>query len=371
MQTCSHICRMGGIMSVNIIAAECLFPSGPNLALADVALKTQYSLVKKHPFFVDRCGERIKASYFTAIKQMDHSRWQIMAQELLTNLAQKLAQLPTPEAYRLWLILPEAQRLGTPNTLESLLIEAVTKITTNLINITVLRGSHAQAAIALQEIMTLQSQYQENGHTIFDVVFSIDSYLMTETLMFLESEKLIHNSYYFDGHHAMQNPYGFIPSEGGAVIVITSALPGLCQLTAVTTSHEEHLRNMTTPCTGVALTQAARKVLDDVKPEKLRYVISDINGEPYRSDEYGFTLARLNTLLHDHYYRLTPVLATGDLGCASLPTHLALMAYQYQNITDPRHEQHILILSSSDDKLRSAVLLSDFNGIQPFNNKEK
>lgn len=47
-----------------IIAASCTFPSGPTLALADIAHRLQFALIRKHPQWVDLCQFPIKACFY-------------------------------------------------------------------------------------------------------------------------------------------------------------------------------------------------------------------------------------------------------------------------------------------------------------------
>lgn len=79
----------------------------------------------------------------------------------------------------------------------------------------------------------------------------------------------------------------------------------------------------------------------------LTHLVTDMNGEPYRSDEYGFAVSRLNL-----------VLAAGDLVCASVITHAALSAWHLKHSPVNAREQH-LIFSSSDDKRRCAMVLGN------------
>lgn len=341
-------------MNPEIIAAECLFPSGPTLALADIAVKTQFSLTRKHPLYVDRCGVRIRASYFPAIDSTGSVRWQVMLREMLSNLKAKLAALSVAGEYRLWMILPDAERPGVPDDLDTLLKQCATDIFPRWAEINVVRGGHAVAAVALREIM---SEQKKSNRLCYDVIVGCESYIAAETLWQLESRKLIHNSYSFDSGRAVPNAYGFVPGEGAAAIVLTSGLSRGSQLISVGIGQEKNLRGMDTPCTGTGLASAATQALQGIKSGQLESIVSDLNGEPYRADEYGFALTRLHAFIPgEGYSNVTPVLATGDLGCISLITHLALMAHRYMQ-PGKNNRLYSLILSSSQDSLRSAVVL--------------
>jgi hypothetical protein len=81
----------------------------------------------------------------------------------------------------------------------------------------------------------------------------------------------------------------------------------------------------------------------------------DLNGEPYRADQFGFMGLRLSDWLKDNWKTFMPATVFGDLGCASSVAHMALAA---QWLADPANQQQThLLLSASDDEQRSAVIL--------------
>ncbi|EOF5384553.1 hypothetical protein ACK1ML_004592 [Salmonella enterica] len=108
-------------------------------------------------------------------------------------------------------------------------------------------------------------------------------------------------------------------------------------------------------CLGAGLREAAFRALETANIMSLRHIVSDVNGEPYRADEMGFTLAALGEYTDEEMIRETPVLASGDLGCASLLTHMALTAWRLRTSKQPGDT---LLLSSSDDGHRGAIVMS-------------
>ncbi|MFU2315808.1 hypothetical protein [Rahnella sp. PCH160] len=53
---------------------------GATLALADIAVRTQFSLLRQHPTAVDRCGLPVKAIFFPQRElTFDITRWQVIA----------------------------------------------------------------------------------------------------------------------------------------------------------------------------------------------------------------------------------------------------------------------------------------------------
>lgn len=169
---------------------------------------------------------------------------------------------------------------------------------------------------------------------------------------------MLHGSQrYFQGT-IHPNPYGRIPSEGAAALALTTGASDIspwCFIRGSGTANESVTYQDDGVCLGKGLIQAALEALNVARATSVANVISDVNGEPYRADELGFTLLRLSGDLDKDYQRETPVLASGDLGCVSLLAHIALVAWRMRN-TALRTDA--LILSSSDDKRRGAVVVS-------------
>ncbi|QHM71250.1 hypothetical protein [Mixta intestinalis] len=348
-------------MTIEIVAAECLFPAGPTIELADIAIKTQLALVRKHPLYVDRCGVPIKASFFPQLKVTGAARWETLANELLANLWKKLSALPAPERYRLWLILPPVDRIGVPAELEQVMVRCAEAHSVRWDTIRLLRGGAAQAGLALREIVNRQKENQKRNERVFDIVLGVECWLMMETLTKLDSERLLHGSYRFDAGEMVPEPYGFVPGEGAAAIVLGTGSGQGCCLSAAGIGQETDLHQADTACTGIGLASAAMQALQQVRTEQITHIVSDLNGEIWRADEYGFALTRLHAFLcRDDYIRVTPVLSSGDLGCASLVNHIAVIAWRYKQRTIGKDES-TLILSSSPDSLRCAVVLTAGN----------
>lgn len=157
-------------------------------------------------------------------------------------------------------------------------------------------------------------------------------------------------------------------------------------LLACASAEEAFLRGDDRPCTGQGLTQAGRLALENVSqqgaktslwnasrstPAFVDRLSTDLNGEPYRADEFGFAWLRLAPWLREGCERVTPALSSGDLGSASALTHLALAAYGLRARSRPDAETRAfnsalnspppgahLVLASSDDRLRAAFVLA-------------
>lgn len=349
-------------MKINIISAGCCFPTGPELALADIAFRTEFSLNYKHPFYLDFCGIPVKCCYFRGQGlDFDICRWLWLVQAAWKDsLKYNHSMLSFP--CRLWIILPPNDRPGIFGNLPQEISDYFTSEINSNMDIKFINGEQAAAGEALAEIMRLQ-EYDEFDH--IDIICSVDSFIMPECLLWLEEHKRIHNSHYFFQNKIHTNPYGCIPSEAASIIVLTrnSSFPIWCQLSGIGIAEEYALPGSEIPCTGVGLAKSARNALDMAEVWNIKSVTTDYNGEPWRADEYGFVILKLDDMLNKNFIRHTPVLASGEIGCASLVTHIALQSWNLMKCKSPLKDNH-LIFSSSNGNNRSSVILS---GIYDFN----
>lgn len=343
-------------MSTGVIAAGCTFPAGPTLALADIAIRTNLSLVHKHPFFFDRSGKPIKASYFPQSELFyDVTRWQVLVDNALQDALQHVRAYRSLPA-RLWLVLPPSERNGIAGLLDAELKSSLSTSLPNVAEITVLRGSHAEAGNALLQVREKQ---QSDRTLTLDIVVAVDSWLAPASLVWLEEQHLLHGSHIKQNNKTHPNPYGRIPGEGAAVLILapTDNVPVWCGLQGIATGLEDVLLNDDKPCLAQGLSQAARMAITEAGNPVITHIVTDMNGEPYRADEYGFTVSRLQNVTRENVQRIAPVLASGDIGCASLVMHLAQVAWRLMQSSAQEEDTTVLVLSSSDDAQRSAVVL--------------
>lgn len=347
-------------MSIEVIAAGCTFPAGPSLTLADIAVRTQLALIRNHPTYLDHHGMPAKVSYFPQHElSFDINRWQIMADQALQDALRHItayAGLPT----RLWIILPLAQKPGIPYLLESAMETSLMVRLPECKDVTVLRGSHAEAGNALVQIE--EKQLKDTIFTL-DIIVAVESWLAQESMAWLEERGLLHNSHHLYNTKVRRNPYGRIPGEGAAVVILAreSKIKGWSILSGAAIEKERVLREDETPCLGLGLTQAAHRAISAAGLPVISHIVTDFNGEPYRADEYGFTVSRLKNSLRDNFIRSVPVLASGDIGCASLVMHIAQTAWQLKQTVAAEENNAVLILASSDDSQRCAVVMGQIN----------
>jgi 3-oxoacyl-[acyl-carrier-protein] synthase-1 len=189
----------------------------------------------------------------------------------------------------------------------------------------------------------------------FGLVGGVDSYISAETLEWLESEEQLHTA---------ANPWGFIPGEASGFCLFATAAglaksgkAPLLSLQNVSLATESHVIKSSAVCTGQGLTAAIRGALKAL-PEgaKADDIICDLNAEPYRADEYGFTIPRISERCRDAVAFQNPADCWGDIGAASGPLFVALAAAAVQK--SYASGLYTLVWTSSEGGERAAALLA-------------
>lgn len=228
--------------------------------------------------------------------------------------------------------------------LKKLNLKSVTPQFTNLTN------THAGVLLGFQKLHKLMLNEQ------IDVCFivAVESYLKASTLEELDNKNRLHSE---------TNRYGFIPGEGAGFCLLASeeatkrlGIEPLGQIVSVGTAIEKNLINTDSVCTGEGLTDAYRQALSAL-PEgvKIDQVYTDMNGERYRADEYGFAILRTQEYFKAPENFIAPADCWGDVGAASgaLLINLAVTAAQKGYAKG----DWSLISTSSDTGERAAAVI--------------
>jgi 3-oxoacyl-[acyl-carrier-protein] synthase-1 len=331
------------------------------IELADAAVRTQLCLIQEHGGYRDGAGVPVRASFFPAERPFDTQRWSLLMLSALTPLIRKLREYDldaVTHATCLWLVLPDpSSRPGVPADLLEQMREALLREFPVWRQIQILTGGHAAGVAALEQAAAVVKDLPG----VIGIVLGVESGLSSEALMWLDMQSLLHGAHRAAKGEFRREPHGRIPGEGAAALALSAPMPqsarGWAQLLGCGLAHEPITYSVPKPCIGAGLTQAARVALGRGREhncEPVGGITVDLNGEPYRADQFGFTALRLGEVLHPRWQRVTPALASGDLGAASAVAHVALAAYAMQRSS--QNTSH-LILASSDDPLRGAVLL--------------
>ncbi|HYO71100.1 MAG TPA: hypothetical protein VEU33_33970 [Archangium sp.] len=209
---------------------------------------------------------------------------------------------------------------------------------------------HAGAIRAVEQAVRECSESRDN----LLLVIGIDSYLHAETFVWLERNRLF-------AQPGIRS--GFTPGEGAGGLALMSAglrrrlrIPQLAVVRGVRTAQERLLRDSDTGSFGVGMTQAIQGAVAglDLVREGVDTVYTDINGERYRSEEWGFVALRAPSVWKSPGYK-APSDCWGDVGAAfgALGGVLAVRAFARGYARGPR----ALVMAGSDGGLRGAMLL--------------
>ena len=318
------------------------------------AVRANISMFGEHPFMIDKAGSRMIVARDAFLSE-DIFGVDRFVQLGLSAARQALVSLrgrtERPRSAGLLIGLPP-DRPGLPKGLPEHLTDAFRTAFRSLLHFGVaefISTGHSGGLMAIEEAC------KRVGSGAMDacLVGGIDSYLEPETLEWIDGA---------DRLHSRSNSFGFIPGEGAGFCFIctTESLRrlGLKQagkVLSVATAREMKLINTGAVCLGEGLTSAIRGVLDALpSSSKIDHMICDLNGEPYRADELGYTLVRTSDRFTNANDFQTPAECWGDVGAASGPLFvtLALVAGAKGYAKGP----HTLAWTSSDAGERSAIL---------------
>lgn len=211
----------------------------------------------------------------------------------------------------------------------------------------VIERGHAGVFVGLQRAL-------HSGRDGLTLVFGVDSYIDPETFLWLERE----------GRFAQPGLRGgFVPGEaaGGIALVSPSLrrtlqLPSLASLHGVGVATESQLRDHEVGSLGVATAAAVRQAGAglELPQDAAADVYCDLNGERYRSEDWGFFALRAAAFMRTPQY-VAPVDVWGDVGAASgaLCAVLSVEAFSRNYANGPV----ALLMGASDLGTRGAAFL--------------
>jgi 3-oxoacyl-[acyl-carrier-protein] synthase-1 len=248
--------------------------------------------------------------------------------------------------------LPE-QRPGLPEDLAAEVVRGFQEHFPGA-QVEVLRCDHGGGLMALEQGW----QRIARGTASFCLVGGIDSYLEPETLEWLDAEEQLHSAV---------NSWGFTPGEGAGFCLLCSertaqqfALTVRGEILAAATAREINLIKTESVCLGDGLTEAIRQsAIGLPSGARIDKTICDLNGEPYRGNEWGYALVRAGEHFVDPTDFMTPADCWGDLGAASGPLFvmLALVAGLKGYAGGP----HTMIFTGAETGERTALLVRGGN----------
>ena len=300
-------------------------PIGQGAWASAAAVRAGVTGFMQHPYMIDTAGEPMRAAIapWIDIDVQGIDRFEAL---LFPAIDEALAVLPQPPVnagrWAIALALP-SPRPGLPETLGPELLERVKRRYGQVFGAAAaFTAGHAAGLLALQAASAKLNQ----GTLDVCVVAGVESWIEPETLEWLESCDQLH------GAGPLNNAWGFIPGEAGAAVLLVRAgiaralrrVP-LATILGVGTANEPKRIKTETVCIGEGLTEAFRGALASLPSDALvSDIYCDMNGEPYRADEFGFTALRTKQYFESASDFLAPADCWGDVSAAGSLLHMAL-----------------------------------------------
>jgi 3-oxoacyl-[acyl-carrier-protein] synthase I len=347
--------------AVAIIGVGARTPVGLSVDASAAAIRGALSVIRQHPYFVDKEGEPIRTT-----------RDALLPVELdATDRCVELARSAASEAVRPLLGhrvvvdeiptivgLPEP-RPGRSADLERLIATDLTETAGKLgvrLDVQTLACGHSAGLMALDVALKRIGA----GEIDLCLIGGVDSYIEGETLEWLDQNRQLMSG---------ANRSGFPPGEAAgfcllaaSTIVRQMSLTPLAGITAAFTSVELNRIKTETICIGEGLTAAIRGACaaPGTRAGKVEQTWCDMNGERYRSTEYTYALLRTHTLF-ERTRVAHPADCWGDVGAASGPLFagLAVQSWSRGYATGPR----ALLWTSSESGHRAAAVLEYSDGV--------
>jgi len=295
-------------------------PVGRSAWAAAAAVRAGVSGFAAHGFMVDAAGKPMCVAAFP---------WLSAAQEIASRIGDGLVaairesllplQAATGEggvpAFSLLVNLP-SHRPGLPDDLCDIVREHLMReFPQGIERIGVAPLGHAGGMMALRSA----SEYLRAAPAGVCIVAGADSYLDPDALEWIEDTDQLHSA------GERNNPQGFVPGEGAGAMLLVSAdtarrmgLQPLGCIEGQGLGREAHLIRTDSVCIGEGLTAAMRGALGGLPPdERLTDVYCDLNGEPYRADEFAFAALRTRERFVAASDFVAPADCWGDVGAAS------------------------------------------------------
>lgn len=348
-------------MPLRIAGLGARTPLGRSARASAAAARAGLCGFGEHPFVVDTVGEPVRMARAPWIG-FDVAGTERHAQLLLPAIDEALAALGGAAHLRLGLALAlPPPRPGRPLALgDALLARVVADQPGRFCAAAVFEAGHAAGFLALD---AAAKGFAAESFDAF-LVAGVDSYLEPETLEWLEACDQLH------GGGALNNAWGFVPGEAaGAVLLVASWVPAalgiapLADVVGVGLGHESKCIKTDAVCIGEGLTQAFRQTLQALAPgERVDSIYCDLNGEPYRADEYGFTALRTREQLRAASEFIAPADCWGDVGAAGGPLHVALAAISLAKGYGKGPVSMVWASSESGERGAALVRLNDPHG---------
>jgi 3-oxoacyl-[acyl-carrier-protein] synthase-1 len=299
-------------------------PVGRDAWSSAAAVRAGISGFAEHPYMIDTAGEPMRVAI---APWLDITCEGVLRFESLLFPAIEQALMPLEAdveriSVALALALP-APRPGLPQALDRSVRASIAKRFGNrFATMATLPIGHAGGLIGVQA----SKQKIEGRAFEACVIAGVESYLAPETLEWLEENDQLH------GGGPLNNAWGFVPGEGAGAVLVVSAevlrrleVEPLARVLSVGRGFEHNRIKTQSVCIGEGLTSAFRESLAGLPlGAKVTDVMCDMNGEPYRADEFGFACLRTKEAFESASNFVAPADCWGDVSAASGPLGIVL-----------------------------------------------
>ncbi|CDX29159.1 Beta-ketoacyl synthase [Mesorhizobium sp. ORS 3359] len=339
--------------TIVVVGVGARTPLGFDAASSAAAVRAGISAIQDHPYMIDRFGEPMKVTRDIGIDVTlpGAERAVEIAVSPAQDALRPLMASTLPTEVSLILSTGEA-RPGQP---VGFAVQVNTKLRSRLSQQVVLEGGGSTAGGHAGGLLAIYHACKtlREGKARFCLAGGVDTYLEPETLEWLDKNEQLHSE---------GNIYGFCPGEAAGFCLLTKlttarayGLKPLLEIVGVSTASEENRIKTETVVLGEGLGAAFRCLFEDAPVDPVDRIICDMNGERYRGNEYGFAVLRNPGRFKDAADFETPADCWGDVGAASGPLFVSLVAEAetrgYQN--GPLS----LIWAGSEYGARAATLL--------------
>jgi 3-oxoacyl-[acyl-carrier-protein] synthase-1 len=339
-----------------VIALGASTPVGRDAWSSGAAVRAGISGFTQHPYMFDTAGApmRVAMAPWLDIACEESERFGAL---LIPAIEQALAPLADGDGKTLKVAMVlgmPAPRPGLPADLDARLRAAVEREFPGRFSaFASFATGHAAALVGLHAAVNKLAERSFQAC----VIAGVESYLVPETLEWVERNDQLH------GAGRLNNAWGFIPGEAaGAVLVVSGGALArlgtepLARILSVGRAFEGNRIKTPTVCIGEGLTAAFRDGLAGLPfGAKVTDVFCDMNGEPYRADEFGFAALRTKESFVSASDFIAPSDCWGDVSAASGPLAIALSTIAARK--GYAKGEHAFVWASSETGERAAMLL--------------
>jgi 3-oxoacyl-[acyl-carrier-protein] synthase-1 len=343
-------------VGIEVIATGARTPLGLTAESTAAAVRASISAFGEFPFAMAN-GEPVIVCADSQLESAleGRSRMAALIESVLAEVLEKLSH-GTPHRGRCYLLLalPETRPGFSDADAAWVSKAAAARLETHLADVRVSVSGRGHAG-AMRAVQLIAQESARAADALFLIV-GADSYHHPETFIWLEQNRRF-------AQPTIRS--GFIPGEGAACLAVGTTrvreaigLPSLAVIAGVGLAQESLLRDSETGSFGVGLSEAVLGATQGLQlpRDAVDTGYSDINGERYRSEEWGFLAMKTYAVWKSLEYEV-PGSCWGDVGAAFAPlaANLAVQSYQRGYARGPR----AVVMAGSDSGLRGALLLQD------------